>query len=245
MYTESYPDFIDQSLAEGLVRRYTRAVKERCARVPTPQLQMRWKQLEAEVIAGVPRKKRSNHFSRYVKELAKARAVVPVMGDGDPFAGLALLSTVEKFGKDHLKVEFFIIDYSEKSIVLLPNQIEVDTNHFLVRWLQREQVKSINVAVAAVSNGCLALSALPLATLVKSRPSFTDDASLKLPSGGYLLGKVNPDNTKNFLARTYISENMAKAHNLEQCLNPQELREEWDWNDEFEVIQRHFSASSK
>ena len=125
------------------------------------------------------------------------------------------------------------------------DRVTIDHNHLIARWLLRE-IPSINVCVAAVANACLALSKVSLEDIVNASPELLQNASLKLPTGGFLLGKVDSEDHRNFVAKTYISESMSKEHNLNNCVNPNEERvQDWDWNDEFTWLQKYFASQGQ
>lgn len=216
MYKEEYPDYIDPSLVKGLVGRYMRRVKELSLREPGHFAVDAGTKLELELNRGVPKKKRLRHFLRFMDEIKKIKPIIPVfMPNETSRNGFYLdLDIVERYGEPHLKFALKIVDYKRGSLVRFTVEAAaIDTNHVLIRWLEREQVKKINFALWMM--GVAWLTAKD--NLAES--SFVGKASLQLPNGGMLLGEIDSIES-TFLASTYISNEQVRPHNLESCINP-------------------------
>lgn len=171
--------------------------------------------LEVDLHRGVSKKRRCKHFLKYLDQLKKFQAVLPViLPNEEVVKGVYLeLNVVERYGNPQLQFTVKMVDYSHRNLSRFTVEaVVVDSNHVLMRWLKRERVKKINYAMWMMGMAWL------MSMAAYEDEPLSGPASLLLPNSGMLLGEVVPGEG-TFVASTYISKKLVRSHNLAVCIN--------------------------
>lgn len=221
-------EFVDESLAVGMVKRFVRDVKERRGRKRTDlskkQLQCLIKKLKTKKMSA---KKQEKHFYDLVKELSGAEPVIVIQSPSDS-CGFGLLMIVYIDDEDFIRFAPVFVDYRKRETISGLShswscEVVLSNNHALERFLERENVTDVAVALYVILLSWFTnYEALEEAGI--------GETSLITQSGGMLLGEVRERRVEGviineFKVSTYLDAKSVQKHNLFFCANPAEASE--------------------
>jgi hypothetical protein len=233
-------EFVDPSLARGLVRGLVRRIKEKQSRVPTDHHDKQLVMHKLEILGGVPKKKREKHFIKGIELMSKVRPIIVlnIPDKNEGFGSFIELIVHGNYNEDQITFCPRIVDYDCKATSIYNDDykvdemihkhgsIKIDSNHVLTRWLERDRIKDLSWALFNIG----LTSQFSADAVMEAAPG---DASLFLPNGGMLLGEVVVDEEAEkhyFKASTYLSSGMVKPHNLDFLINEEEVNIVSHWN---------------
>ncbi|MGR5347419.1 hypothetical protein [Vibrio mediterranei] len=221
----SNAQFLDPSLCNGLVRRFTKQVETLFARIPTRRAAGRINELLEMVYDGVPPKRRKSHFQEFVKCMSYTTYQIPLTLQRDYAITMSVTGNSEE---DKLYCSLIIFNYRRKTI-MMPDQlyvaaeesgncavasrtleIELNSSHVLARYLQRENTTDINHALVSIHTAII-----DSFTTLTRRP--IGPCNIEIMDKGMLLGDViSRDSHKVFSVKTYIDRSKVHARNFEE-----------------------------
>ncbi|HHE0459632.1 TPA: hypothetical protein ACN331_002469 [Vibrio parahaemolyticus] len=233
-YTElkklSALEYVDDSLARGLVQRFTRNIVEHTSRSPNIHRDNKANALINDLVQGAVSPKRyDRHFKKLMKELGYRHYLLPMLSPKFRVRPLGVVASLriseDTHGEEYVVVELLGVAYKKGKYGLVDLgssfKIHISSSHVLERWLTRQQnghiYQSIEKFISSIC--CCWLNILlhhtkPLELLMPHHNA------IALANEGMLLGEFVTEEKKTiFKAKTYISPKLVRDFNTENCLN--------------------------
>lgn len=218
-------EFVDESLAVGMVKRFVREVKDRRGRKRTEASKKELKSLIKKLkTKKMSTKKQEKHFYELVKELSGAEPVIVIQSPSEA-CGFGLLMIVYIDDDGFIRFAPVFVDYKKRETISGLShswscEVVLSNNHALERFLERENVTDVAVALYVI-----------LLTWFTNYEALEGagigETSLIAQSGGMLLGEVRErrvegDVINEFKVNTYLDAKHVQKHNMFFCANPEE-----------------------
>lgn len=219
--------YIDESLANGLVKKWIRIVKELNERDRTPASKEKLSNLCLKVKTGIHKKKRNAHFKEIANEFGKAGAYIPYLHPSKYTKyqqSIGIILSIDVVGKPHketLSITSILIDYKNNTVLeeIRDNEhggfcVAFKSHHVFSRFIQRENREAFSEAIIRFYD-----------CVINCRDKVErhqGPCNILLTNGGILLGDahVTELGTHRFVAHTYIDRRKIMPHNFKNLFMP-------------------------
>ncbi|MCQ1060127.1 hypothetical protein LRP52_35970 [Photobacterium sp. ZSDE20] len=214
--------FIDQSLADGLTKRFIKDLQLKLSRPLLAQDEHQFRDLVGSVMRGVKPKQRRKHFNELSRLYGRYQGVLSINDDleaGSKVETLFLLTYTALPDDLSIKARLTAVDYGEKEISLVgayskaplydPDGavIQLAGIHCISRFLQREQTSDVANVIAKLYIGLIPV----LSHLIERGEGAMN---VPLSNGGMILGTVTSGKYgKYYFGKTYIDADKVAPHN--------------------------------